>query len=268
MEDMSPAAPMPRRRQARARGQRGMGRRHLEADLGAPRKQRRAARRIYDRLVAVATAALTPPCRVRPRAAARPGRRRAERGTSSSSGRPAPAGRFRELPRGRRRTLDLKLLVATLPALNDRQCVALMSRGRSACAPGCSRSSAAGAAPRRRWLSTTPPRRAGWYAARSRNRGCSRSSEPTTASRAGTATPASRETRRAPSRTPWGCSGATSSSPCLRSARSPSSTRSSPRGARGSTRRRAAATAGRTREAYREDLRRHARPSPAWSSTR
>lgn len=53
MEDMSPAAPMPRRRGRPALESNeewviGV----LEADLGAPRKQRHTARRIYDRLVA------------------------------------------------------------------------------------------------------------------------------------------------------------------------------------------------------------------------
>lgn len=53
MGDMSPAAPMPQRRGRPALGGNEewvMG--VLEADLGAPRKQRRTARRIYDRLVA------------------------------------------------------------------------------------------------------------------------------------------------------------------------------------------------------------------------
>ena len=197
-----------------------------------------------------------------------PGPRRAERGTSSSSGRRAPA-----------RSISGTSAPQSAGGPSTSSCWSRHSRtrttgnaspscrrGRSACAPGCSRFSAAGAAPRRRWCSTTPPRRAGWCAARSRNRGCSRSSGPTTASRAGTATPI-RETRRAPSRTPWGSSGATSSSPCRRSARFPSSTRSSPRDARGSTRRRAAATAGRTERPTGRTSPPCA-PFPAWSSTR
>ncbi len=215
-----------------------------------------------------AATAADPPCRgSRSRAQARPAAA-GERGTSSSSGRPAPARsisgtsapRSAEYPRPQAAGRDAS-------ALERWQCVALiLQRSECLCAGLLEEFSAAGAAPRRRWCSTTPPRRAGWYAARSRNRGCSRSSEPTTASRAGTATPI-RETRRAPSRTPWGSSGATSSSPCLRSARSPSSTRSSPRGARGSTRRRAAATAGRTgRPTGRTSP--PCAPFPAWSSTR
>ncbi len=215
-----------------------------------------------------ATAALTPPCRGSSASSGSPGRRRAERGTSSSSGRPAPARSISgtSAPRSAGGPSTSSCWSRRFRTRTTGSASPSCRRGRSACAPGCSRSSAAGAAPRRRWCSTTPPRRAGWYAARSRNRGCSRSSEPTTASRAGTATPI-RETRRAPSRTPWGSSGATSSSPCLRSARSPSSTRSSPRGARGSTRRRAAATAGRTgRPTGRTSP--PCAPFPAWSSTR
>ncbi|WP_417574064.1 ATP-binding protein, partial [Parolsenella catena] len=53
MEDMSPAAPMPQRRdRAALEGSEEWVAGVLEADLGAPRKQRHTARRIYDRLVA------------------------------------------------------------------------------------------------------------------------------------------------------------------------------------------------------------------------
>lgn len=53
MEDMSPAAPMPQRRGGPAlEGNEEWVAGILEADLGAPRKQRHTARRIYDRLVA------------------------------------------------------------------------------------------------------------------------------------------------------------------------------------------------------------------------
>jgi len=49
MEDMSPAAPMPRRRGRPAlEGNEEWVAGVLEADLGAPRKQRHTARRIYD----------------------------------------------------------------------------------------------------------------------------------------------------------------------------------------------------------------------------
>lgn len=53
MEDMSPAAPMPQRRGRPAlEGNEEWVIGVLESDLGAPRKQRHTARRIYDRLVA------------------------------------------------------------------------------------------------------------------------------------------------------------------------------------------------------------------------
>ena len=271
MEDMSPAAPMPRRRGRPAlEGNEEWVAGVLEADLGAPRKQRHTARRIYDRLVAErgyggsysTVQRFVRELRLARAAAGGEGYLELEWAPGTCQ---VDFGNFRAAVGGR--TLDLSSCWSRrFRTRTTGSASPSCRRGRSACAPGCSRSSAAGAAPRRRWCSTTPPRRAGWYAARSRNRGCSRSSEPTTASRAGTATPI-RETRRAPSRTPWGSSGATSSSPCLRSARSPSSTRSSPRGARGSTRRRAAATAGRTgRPTGRTSP--PCAPFPAWSSTR
>lgn len=258
MGDMSPAAPMPQRRGRPAlEGDEEWVAGVLEADLGAPGKQRHTARRIYDRLVAergYGGSYSTVQGFVREprlaRAAGGEGYLELEWAPSTCQ---VDFGNSRAAVGGR--TLDLKLPVATLPHSNGRQCVAPMCRGRGACAPDCSRSSTAGAAPRRRWRE-----------ARSRNRGCSRSPGPTTASRAGTATPI-RETGRVPSRTPWGSSGATSSSLCRRPARLPSPTRSSPRGARGSTRRRTAAAAGRTE---RPDGRTSppCAPFPAWSSTR
>ena len=52
MEDMSPAPPLPRERARPAmEGQEDWVRGVLESDLGAPRKQRHTAKRIYDRLV-------------------------------------------------------------------------------------------------------------------------------------------------------------------------------------------------------------------------
>ena len=196
MEDMSPAVPRPAERARPAlEGHEGWIGGVLAADLGAPRKQRHTARRIY-----------------------------------------------------------------------DRRCVALMSQRSECLRPGSSRYSGDGAARPRRWCSTTPPRRAGWCAARSLSRGCSRSSGPTTASRADTAT-LTRATRRARSRTRRASCGGTFSCLCRRSTRSPSSTRSSPMAARGSMRCRAVATGGRTE-------RRTARTSPrcgrfpARSSTR
>lgn len=229
---------------------------HSQADLRQARRRARLRRLLLHR------------AEVRPRAQARPGgggRRGVPRARVGARHLP---GRFRELPRRGRREDPRPQAAGRDASALERPAV----RRPHVAEVGVPVRRAArdlpplGPAPRRRWCSTTPPRRAGWYAARSRNRGCSRSSGPTTASRAGTATPI-RETRRAPSRTPWGSSGATSSSPCLRSARSPSSTRSSPRGARGSTRRRAAATAGRTgRPTGRTSP--PCAPFPAWSSTR
>lgn len=53
MEDMSPAAPVPRERPLTAvEPHAAWIDSVLEADLGAPRKQRHTARRVYDRLVA------------------------------------------------------------------------------------------------------------------------------------------------------------------------------------------------------------------------
>ncbi len=197
MEDMSPAAPMPRRRGRPAlEGNEEWVAGVLEADLGAPRKQRHTARRIYDRLVAErgyggsysTVQRFVRELRLARAAAGGEGYLELEWAPGTCQ---VDFGNFRAAVGGR--TLDLKLLVATLPHSNDRQCVALMSQRSECLCAGLLEVSAAGAAPRRRWCSTTPPRRAGWYAARSRNRGCSRSSEPTTASRAGTATPSGNE---------------------------------------------------------------------------
>lgn len=52
MDDMSPAAPAPARRARPAlAGHERWVESVLEADLGAPRKQRHTAKRVYDRLV-------------------------------------------------------------------------------------------------------------------------------------------------------------------------------------------------------------------------
>ena len=77
MEDMSPAAPMPQRRGRPAlEGNEEWVAGVLEADLGAPRKQRHTARRIYDRLVAErgygGAPATTGDSTGRPRSSARP----------------------------------------------------------------------------------------------------------------------------------------------------------------------------------------------------
>lgn len=136
MEDMSPAAPTPQRRGRPAlEGNEEWIAGVLEADLGAPRKQRHTARRIYDRLVAergYAGSYSTVQRFVRelrlPRAAA------GGEGYLELEWAPGTCqvdfGNFRAAVGGS--ALDLKLLVATLPYSNDRQCVALMSQ-RSEC---------------------------------------------------------------------------------------------------------------------------------------
>ena len=132
MENMSPAAPMPQRRGRPAlEGNEEWVAGVLEAGLGTPRKQRHTARRIYDRLVAE-----------RGYAGSRPTARRFVRGLRLARV-AACGGVFLELewaPGTRQvdfgnfrtavgeRALDLKLLVATLPHSNDRQCAALMSQ--------------------------------------------------------------------------------------------------------------------------------------------
>ena len=136
MEDMSPVAPMPRRRGRPAlEGNEEWVIGVLEADLGAPRKQRHTARRIYDRLVAergYAGSYSTVQRFVRELRHARA----AAGGEGYLELEWAPGtcqvdfGNFRAAVGGR--PLDLKLLVATLPHSNDRQCVALMSQ-RSEC---------------------------------------------------------------------------------------------------------------------------------------
>lgn len=136
MEDMSPAAPMPQRRGRPAlEGNEEWVAGVLEADLGAPGKQRHTARRIYDRLVAErgnGGSYSTVQGFVRePRLA-----RAAAGGEGYLELEWAPGtcqvdfGNSRAAVGGR--TLDLRLLVATLPHSNGRQCVALMSQ-RSGC---------------------------------------------------------------------------------------------------------------------------------------
>ena len=132
MEDMSPATPMPQRRGRPAlEGNEEWVAGVLETDLGAPRKQRHTARRIYDRLVAE-----------RGYAGSRPTARRLVRGLRLARV-AACGGMFLELEWAPgtcqidfgnfrttvgERALDLKLLIATLPHSNDRQCAALMSQ--------------------------------------------------------------------------------------------------------------------------------------------
>lgn len=149
---MSPAAPMPQRR----------GRPALEGNeewvagvLEAPRKRRRTAWRIYDRLVAErGYAGSCSTARRFVREPRPPGRRRAERGYLELEWVPGTCqvdfGNFRAVAGGR--ALDLKLLVATLPHSNDRQCAALMSQrsGGRARSPSPSWRSVRGSAPRSR----------------------------------------------------------------------------------------------------------------------
>ena len=106
----------------------------LEADLGAPRKQRHTARRIYDRLVAergYAGSYTTVQRFVRDLRLARAagGEGYLEPGWAPGTCQ-VDFGNFRAAIGGR--TLGPMLLVATLPHSNDRQCVALMSQ-RSEC---------------------------------------------------------------------------------------------------------------------------------------
>lgn len=132
MEDMSPAAPMPRRRGRPAlEGNEEWVAGVLEADLGAPRKQRHTARRIYDRLVAErgyggsysTVQRFVRELRLARAAAGGEGYLELEWAPGTCQ---VDFGNFRAAVGGR--TLDLKLLVATLPHSNDRQCVALMSQ--------------------------------------------------------------------------------------------------------------------------------------------
>lgn len=102
----------------------------LEADLGTPRKQRHAARRTCDRLVAergYAGSYSTARRFVRElrlaRAAGGEGYLELEWAPGTCQ---VDFGNFRAAAGGR--ALDLRLPVATLPHSNDRQCVALMSQ--------------------------------------------------------------------------------------------------------------------------------------------
>lgn len=170
MEGMSPAAPVPARREGPAPGERaGRVESVPEADLGAPRKQRHTARRTYGRLVEERGHA--GPCST-VRSFVR------EWGLARSAGageghlelewtpgtRQADFGNLRAVVAGEEPAPEL--LAATLPRSSGGRCLARGLRGRSACARGSRRSSRAGAAPRGRRSWTTRPRRAGWSAAR------------------------------------------------------------------------------------------------------
>ena len=136
MEDMSPAAPAPSPRGRPALGDHaGWVGEVLEADLAAPRKQRHTARRIFDRLVSergYGGSYSTVQRFVREWRLARdagPGEGYLELEWPAGTCQ-ADFGNFRAVVAGE--PLDLKLLVATLPLSNDRQCVALRSQ-RSEC---------------------------------------------------------------------------------------------------------------------------------------
>ena len=131
MEDMSPVAPTPapRSRPALA-GHEAWVESVLESDLGAPRKQRHTAKRVYDRLVGERgyEGSYSP---VR-RFVADWRRSRASGGGEgylelewAPGSCQVDFGNFRAVVAGE--ALDLKLLVLTLPHSNERQCVALRS---------------------------------------------------------------------------------------------------------------------------------------------
>ena len=157
MKDVSPAAPMPQGRGGPAlEGNEEWVAGVLEADLGAPRKQRHTARLIYDRLVAERGYA-------GPWAAARRFVREPRLALAAAGGgghpelewapgtRQVDFGNLRAAAGGR--ALDPRLPVATLPHSNDPQCAALMSQrpGGRARPPPPSWRSGRGSAPRSRW---------------------------------------------------------------------------------------------------------------------
>ena len=170
MADLSPAAPeaKPRVRRALAPDDAAWIDAVLEADLGAPRKQRHTAKRIYDRLVAergYEGSYSTVQRRVRERRLAAPP---AARATSSLNG-----------PRGPRRSITATSR-PTWPASASHSSCSL-SRCRtptpampgpaghsvqSACARASQGSSSRSGGRRRCSSSTMPPRRAGCRAAR------------------------------------------------------------------------------------------------------
>lgn len=134
-EDMSPAAPLPQERPHPATDAHAAWIDSvLEADLGAPRKQRHTARRIYDRLVAERGYGGSYSSVRRHVAAWRREHARGGDGYLELEWAPGTAqadfGNFRAVLAGV--PTDLKLLVVTLPHSNARYCVATMSE-RSEC---------------------------------------------------------------------------------------------------------------------------------------
>lgn len=204
MADMSPApplpAPMPR---PSLEGHEARIDSVLAADLGAPRKQRHTARRIYDRLVEERGfgGSYSSVCRH----VAERGRGRAAAGDGFLELEWAPGtaqvdyGSFEAVLAGRR--TPLRLLVLTLPHSNARFCAAGMCE-RSECLCDGLRAifEQVGRAP-----TTLVPddatEAAGGCGASSRSPSCSRGSARTTAAPAATATPTP-ATRRGRSRTP------------------------------------------------------------------
>lgn len=135
MEDMSPAAPVPATRPRPALdGHVAWVDSVLEADLGAPRKQRHTAKRIYDRLVEERGYEGSYPTVRRHVAEWRREHSRGGEGYLELEWEPGTAqvdfGNFRCVVAGV--PTDEKLLVVTLPHSNDRRCVALPSE-RSEC---------------------------------------------------------------------------------------------------------------------------------------
>ena len=131
MDDMSPAAPAPARRARPAlAGHERWVESVLEADLGAPRKQRHTAKRVYDRLVG--ERGYEGSYSTVRRFVADWRRSRASGGGEgylelewAPGACQVDFGNFRAVVAGE--ALDLKLLVLTLPHSNERQCVALRS---------------------------------------------------------------------------------------------------------------------------------------------
>ena len=132
MEDMSPEPPLPeRRRRPALEGHETWVESVLEADLGAPRKQRHTAKRVFDRLVdergyegsysTVRRFVLD--WRQARSAGGGEGYLELEWPAGTCQ---ADYGNFRAVIAGEE--LDLKLLTATLPRSNDRQCVAARSQ--------------------------------------------------------------------------------------------------------------------------------------------
>lgn len=136
MEDMSPEPPLPERRRGPAlEGHEAWVESVPGADLGAPRKQRHAAKRVFDRLVdergyegSYSTVRRFVPDWRQARSAGG-GEGYLEPGWPAGTCR-ADYGNFRAVIAGEEP--GLKLLAATLPRSNDRQCVAARSQ-----APGC-----------------------------------------------------------------------------------------------------------------------------------